>query len=642
MREPRGGVDVKLVTLRLQNFQSFGVGPNEIALEDRTFVLGPNGSGKTAVLVALARLFSPAPALRRVQPADFHVPVGASPDLGEKELWIEVDIEFEEASATNPTPSVPPFFAQMALDGPNGIPRVRIRLTATLDTDLEVDEKIQYITQVDANGEPTKRSDMSKYDRSTIEVHYLPARRDPVDHIAYTTASLLGRMLRAADWTTERADLARLTGEISASMAGNAAVGDIGLGIKSAWSGLHQGTFFKDPTIAFGRGELDGVLRQLTVTFAPAPASVGIGFERLSDGEKSLLYISLVMAWQNIAREVLRGANTAFNPDKLRPPVHVVVALEEPENSLAPHYLGRILRQLRDACDKGDVQGIVATHAPALLHRVEPEQIRFLRLDAQRTTTVHEIVMPDETDEAAKYVREAVLAYPELYFSRLVILCEGDSEEVVLPRVLAAAGVTADDASISVVPLGGRHVNHFWRLLEALEIPYVTLLDLDSGRYQGGWGRVRYAAKQLNLLVPGAIKREAIEKLPKWNEDRDFPAQKTLSALEQRGVFYSYPLDLDLMLLEAYPAAYDVTVKEPSESTKKAVLGKNMVHAERLGPARLELFDEYRAQFQLASKPASHIAAMAKLGDHELMADLPEPLSRLLEAVRQKLKSIPE
>ena len=41
--------------------------------------------------------------------------------------------------------------------------------------------------------------------------------------------------------------------------------------------------------------------------------------------------------------------------------------------------------------------------------------------------------------------------------------------------------------SVCVVPLGGRHVNHFWRLLERLEIPYVTLLDLDSGRFQGGW-----------------------------------------------------------------------------------------------------------------------------------------------------------
>jgi putative ATP-dependent endonuclease of OLD family len=31
----------------------------------------------------------------------------------------------------------------------------------------------------------------------------------------------------------------------------------------------------------------------------------------------------------------------------------------------------------------------------------------------------------------------------------------------VLPRLLQAKGIAEDDASISVAPLGGRHVNHF-------------------------------------------------------------------------------------------------------------------------------------------------------------------------------------
>jgi len=637
---------MRVSPLRLKNFQSFGPTPTEISLSKLTFILGPNGAGKTAVLVALARLFSPVQALRRVQPEDFHLPAGGDPEPADNELWLEVDIEFEEAADEEPHPSIPPFFTHMALESPDGVPRVRIRLTATLDADGYIDEKIEYITQVDADGQPTQRSDMSRHDRAAIEVHYLPARRDPVDHISYTAASLIGRMLRAADWTGERAELARLTDEISTSMAGNDAVTDIGVEIQDAWSGLHKGYFFKDPTIAFGRGDIEGVLRQLTVTFAPAPTGDMVSFERLSDGQKSLLYISLVLAWQGISRKVLSGEETAFDPDKLRPPVHVILALEEPENSLAPQYLGRIVRQLRDACAQDDVQGVVATHAPALLHRAEPEDIRFLRLAPDRTTTVRTIVMPADADEAAKYVREAVLAYPELYFSRLVILGEGDSEQVVLPRMLAAAGIAEDDASVSVVPLGGRHVNHFWRLLEHLEIPYVTLLDLDSGRFQGGWGRLRYAAKQLNMFRPNTYSEEVIAKIPAWNADRDFPRYRDgaggLSTLEQRGVFFSHPLDLDLMLLEAYPDAYEVTVAEASESTKEAVLGKSRANVERLGEARLELFDEYQRQFKRASKPASHISAMAELDDDELLAGLPGPLSRLVEAVRQRLESIPE
>lgn len=638
---------MKMCQLRLKNFQSFGPIPTEIELSNLTFILGPNGAGKTAALVALARLFSPLPALRRVQPEDFHVPTSVDPDRVDNELWIEVDIEFEEAADEDKShPSIPPFFTQMALKAPDDPPRVRIRLTATLDADSYIDEKIEYITQVDGDGEPTQRSDMSRHDRAAIEVHYLPARRDPVDQIAYTTASLLGRMLRAADWTSERVELARLTDEISTSMTSNDAVTDISVEIQEAWAGLHKGAFFKDPAIAFGRGDVEGVLRQLTVTFAPSPAGDVVGFERLSDGQKSLLYISIVLAWQGIARKVLSGEETAFDPNKLRPPVLVVIALEEPENSLAPRYLGRIVRRLREACNKEDVQSVVATHAPALLHRVEPEDIRFLRLSADRTTTVRTIVMPSGTDEAAKYVREAVLAYPELYFSRLVVLCEGDSEQIVLPRVLAAIGIAEDEVSVCVVPLGGRHVNHFWRLLEHLKIPHVTLLDLDCGRYQGGWGRISYAAKQLNKFRPRTFTAEVVAQLPRWDADRDFPRYREekgcLWALEQNGVFFSYPLDLDLMLLEAYPSAYDVTTATPSEATKEAVLGKARANVDWLDDAQLDLFDEYQKQFKRGSKPANHIAAMAELTDEELLEDLPQPLQRLVDAIQVRLESIPE
>ena len=135
---------MRMKTIRLKNFQSFGPEPTEIELSRLTFILGPNGAGKTAVLVALARLFSPLSSLRRVQPDDFHVPTDINPDLTDKELWIEVDIEFDEvAEGDELHPSIPPFFAHMALKTPDDPPLVRIRLTATLDSDGYVDEKIE-------------------------------------------------------------------------------------------------------------------------------------------------------------------------------------------------------------------------------------------------------------------------------------------------------------------------------------------------------------------------------------------------------------------------------------------------------------------------------------------------------------------
>ena len=49
--------------------------------------------------------------------------------------------------------------------------------------------------------------------------------------------------------------------------------------------------------------------------------------------------------------------------------------------------------------------------------------------------------MPSDPSDVAKFVRGAMLVFPELYFARFVILVEGDSERVVLPRLAEAEGI---------------------------------------------------------------------------------------------------------------------------------------------------------------------------------------------------------
>ncbi len=645
---------MKITRLRLSNFQSFGPEPTSICLEDVTYVLGPNGAGKTAVLVALARLFSPALGQRQLRPNDFHVPV--SKGLGEapapnSTLWIEVDVEIPESGDEELHASVPPNFAHMRITAADGVPRVRIRLTGALEADGFVDEKLEYIVEVDEHDEPTKRYAMSRHDRAHIEVHYLPAQRDPGHHISFSTTSLLGRLLRAVDWTAERKALNELTRDLTKALTANTTVSGIGVSLATEWTGLHTGQFFRDPTIAFGRGELEGVLSQLTVRFSPSHGGESLAFDRLSDGQKSLLYMSLVLAWQSMARRVLTGQDTSLDADRLRPPVLTVMALEEPENSLSPQYLGRIVRQLRASCEHGDSQALIATHAPTLLRRVSPEAICFLRLDGARQTTVRRIVLPESDQEAAKYVSEAVQAFPELYFSRVVVLGEGDSELVVLPRVLAAAGIAEDDASVAVVPLGGRHVNHFWRLLNELEIPHVTLIDLDAGRHQGGWGRVRNALKQLNKAKPGTFAEDDIEALPKWDEDCGFPElgssdalneEGAIAALEEHRTFFSDPVDLDLMMLRAYPAAYNVKTDEPDEAVTISVLGKSHKNEHHLPAEVRSLFAHYHGSFGLTSKPATHLTALAAMTDEALMTSLPGVLERLVQCINDVLNALPE
>lgn len=645
---------MKLTRLRISNFQSFGPQGTAIGFEAMTFLLGPNGAGKTAVLQALARLFGFDPSLRRVRRTDFHITPKdlAKGDVVPLTLWIEAQFEFPELKkAKGQYATIPGHFAHMQLDSADGVPRVRFRLTAQLDEDGDIEETMHYVVLTDEEDEPTKTVIVPKHDRNAIQVHYLPARRDPTDHISYAANSLLGRALRAADWQTERDDIAELTQGISTALAGNAAVEGLGEQLTAHWTALHKGTYYANPSVSFERNEIDSLLRHLTVGFTPGHDSQIVDFSRLSDGQQSLLYISLVLSVQAIGRKVLTGELDAFDVDKLRPAVFTLVATEEPENSLSPHYLGRVIKALSAFSGHHDGQALVATHAPSLLKRIAPENIRYLRLDTNRQTTVKTIVMPDASDEAHKFVREAVQAFPELYFSRLVILGEGDSEEIVLPRLMQAKGLAEDDMSIVVAPLGGRHVNHFWRLLNGLDIPCVTLLDLDLGRYQGGWGRVRYAAKQILALghpIKG-LTAEAIETLPAWNGDDHVltsePGKNWLKWLETQSVFFSSPLDLDFAMLRRYGNAYGLTDTElaaPEPSTLTAVLGKKRHGVDQYSEEHQKHFAAYHKRFKLGSKPAAHLEAMAELDDDELIDNMPPRLGRLIEAVEARLKGLPE
>ena len=632
---------MKLHSIKITNFQSFGKEPTEFTLEEITYLIGPNGSGKTAVLQALCRLFAFDSSLRRVKRTDFHIPQNESSPPDQRTLCIEADFIFPETANADDNSTVAPFFSHMRLDGVTGLPRVRFRLTATMDFIGEIEEKFEYVLTQD--GKTTKS--VSRADRNLIQLHYLPAQRNPSDHIAYNTNALLGRLLRAVNWKNESENVRTLTEQINTCLENNISVQTISEALKKTWEIVHKGSYFKEPKVSFAHSEIENILRHMSVSFTPGHNEDIVDFSRLSDGQKSMLYLSLVLTSQSIYHSVRNNENSSFDIEKLRPPIFTLIALEEPENSLSPHYLGRVIEALKQTTQHNDAQAIIATHAPAMLRRVFPEHIRYLRLNSFRTTIIRMICLPDKSDDAHKFVREAIQAFPEIYFSRLVVLGEGDSEEIVLPRILSAKGIPVDSSAITIAPLGGRHVNHFWRLLYQLEIPHITLLDLDVARFGGGWGRIKYANDQLKIFSPEHILSND-HWIPEWNNS-EYPIleyKNYLDELEKRGIFYSCPMDLDFSMLKAFPNKFKIKNNDtlPSQSLVESVLGESHHNPEQYTEEERKLFSSYRKLFKLGSKPVNHIQALADLTDEELLNNMPESLSRLADAVKTKLLGVPE
>jgi hypothetical protein len=284
---------------------------------------------------------------------------------------------------------------------------------------------------------------------------------------------------------------------------------------------------------------------------------------------------------------------------------------------------------------------------------------------------VKPVTLPKSPDAAYRYVKEAVRAYPEVYFARLVVLGEGDTEEIIVPRALRLLGPTLDASGISVVPLGGRFVSHFWRLLSELDIPHVTLLDLDLGRRSGGWERIQYV---LDELVNSGIAKDDLltalggKGLVESAADLANLGQKALTsssiqpwvtALESYDVFFAAPLDMDFMMLTSFEEAYMATApdgggpripdrtQDPEaycdrlDRAVMATLKPDNPDLTLYAQAQRQLMVWYVYLFLNRGKPSTHILALSRISDEQYKTRLPEPIARLRDRAKEKLADDP-
>jgi putative ATP-dependent endonuclease of OLD family len=408
---------MRLSSIKLTNFRCFGATATTVEFDKLVVLIGANGAGKSSVLLALSRMFG----------------------VGAESLLAEGEIE---------------------------------------------DEAIYWIKTPNQEVKDSDKHRVSGADRSLIQCIYVPAIREPSKQLRQVAGTIVNRLFKAVKWSDEtKKALKAAATTMGEAFQKEKAVGEIQGAIAGTWKSLHEFPAFSEVSFRPVAGEINDVLKNLEVIFRPGEAGEEHSVDRLSDGLKSLFYLSLVSAVFQIEESIRSKAadDNLFEDDSLSLPILTIFGVEEIENHLSPHYLGRILRLLKTMAESPTAQVVLTSQSPSILKRIDPENVRHFRFDSKtHLPAVSRIRLPDDNKgEVYKYVKEAVLAYPELYFSSLVILGEGDSEEIVIPRVMRAHHSDMDSQFISVVPLGGRHVNHFWRLLSDLGIPHLTLLDLD-------------------------------------------------------------------------------------------------------------------------------------------------------------------
>ena len=154
-----------------------------------------------------------------------------------------------------------------------------------------------------------------------------------------------------------------------------------------------------------------------------------------------------------------------------------VLAIEEPEAHLHPNAQKKLYGQI----DAIAGQKIIATHSPYVAATAELGQIRNFYKD--ETVTCGRIEIDKlESEDIRKINRQVINTRGEIFFSKVIVFFEGETEEQALPIFAQNHfNKTPCEMGLDFVGVGG-HRNYlpFLRFAEALKIPWLIFSDAEN------------------------------------------------------------------------------------------------------------------------------------------------------------------
>ncbi|MDW9788520.1 AAA family ATPase [Sinorhizobium meliloti] len=361
---------------------------------DITALIGRNGSGKSAALAALLRLFGETRDERLIRAEDFFVPPGETLESAPvRRLFVEVELGFPELDSADPAAkkTVPAAFRNLVFLSRDGKLIARVRLeaswenTGTLDGIIE--ENLYWLLTTDpvSFGEPKDpaiKRKMAAADRGLVVARFIPASRDITTLTKLTVRSLGRAHMESVQWKNEAVikDLIAKAGE---AFADEDAVKRVNGYIQSCWQELNAADTATNAALHVLPPDFQQVIRAASIALTPSASGRAIGVDQLSDGQRSLFHFALVKALLDLRlaleAEVADGNAPPFQARFMQAPALTIFAFEEPENNLAPYFLSRLITELQKLTVTQRVQGIVTSHSPAIVGRLEPEAIRHVR-----------------------------------------------------------------------------------------------------------------------------------------------------------------------------------------------------------------------------------------------------------------------